>query len=188
MVRGLIKFLSAVSAMICLAASITWVVDRSVEYSHGDNSSGFGVRIQRDFDVSYYSNAPNSVMIIGDMLNPGAGDPVLAWYTAHPDTDLHFGGIQWSRVYLPRGGAGGGATWVRDYQMQEDLIVPLWLIIAASAFLPAAHVCATSMFRHRLRRAGRCVACGYDLRATPNRCPECGACPDLVFLPPDRMR
>jgi hypothetical protein len=57
------------------------------------------------------------------------------------------------------------------------VMVPWWCVVALTGMLPAAW-CARRLWmaaRARVRRhAGRCAACGYDLRGTPGRCPECG--------------
>ena len=52
--------------------------------------------------------------------------------------------------------------------------VPYWSL-AALAATPA--ILATGAKALRKRRLGSltCARCGYDLRATPGRCPECGA-------------
>jgi hypothetical protein len=54
----------------------------------------------------------------------------------------------------------------------ETLTLAYGLPAAALAAIVAAHVLAAS--RRRRPRPGHCRACGYDLRATPDRCPECG--------------
>jgi hypothetical protein len=61
----------------------------------------------------------------------------------------------------------------------RDLSIPYWLLTALTLMLPLT---TTALWtrrraRHRRRARGLCVACGYDLRATPGRCPECGAVP-----------
>ena len=47
--------------------------------------------------------------------------------------------------------------------------VPLWFPLAIGLWPVVA-----LLVRRRHPGPGHCLACGYDLRATPGRCPECG--------------
>ena len=70
------------------------------------------------------------------------------------------------RVYLINGTAG------------TLMQVQFWCLAALTAFTPLATtipIVRVVRRRHRAKRFGLCPSCGYDLRATPDRCPECGA-------------
>lgn len=55
----------------------------------------------------------------------------------------------------------------------SQLTLPVWPI-AALLFVPTIWAGFAATRRRARRRAGRCQSCGYDLRASPHRCPECG--------------
>jgi hypothetical protein len=124
----------------------------------------------------------------------GGGSVLLAaekieWEHRFPiGSGIIFGKAQWGRMgrfvhwdawvveysngswYQP---FGGGNQTLASHQFTLNtgplfllsLVVPCWLVLRR-------------WIRHRPPRPGLCRNCGYDLRATPDRCPECGATPD----------
>ena len=55
----------------------------------------------------------------------------------------------------------------------ERWVFPLWPAAVLLGLLPAARGSVIWTRLHRVR-AGLCPSCGYDWRATPGRCSECG--------------
>jgi hypothetical protein len=68
-----------------------------------------------------------------------------------------------------------GPPFTRQLGYWEIDAVPYWLVGLATIAVPSFWIL---RYWLRLRHPiGACRSCGYDLRATPDRCPECGTVP-----------
>jgi hypothetical protein len=99
----------------------------------------------------------------------------------HSGSTEYWAFLGWARAFSGNGYkagscgmvfAGGGDTRTIVGQYWE-LEFPIWPLCLATAILPAVRLIRWRINRRR-RQTGTCPTCGYDLRATPERCPECG--------------
>jgi hypothetical protein len=101
-----------------------------------------------------------------------AATPVLQWQTSEPAP------VRWRWWPNLDGGEGYLINCPEHPGSYRELgiSVPHWMVAAVTGS-PAAMWLALRLRtwrRGRRTRAGACAHCGYDLRATPDRCPECG--------------
>jgi hypothetical protein len=114
-----------------------------------------------------YLNVNQHLAIVGSFPNhidfilyrkPNYPGPLMRLYPAIKHIDL-------KPTYWQVRGSSNPASW--------ELAIPWWLILIFALAIPAG--AAEKSWRQRRRiRKGQCPECGYDLRATPERCPECG--------------
>ena len=105
---------------------------------------------------------------------PFPGAPALAGFTFRSEqpVEIDVPGLRLSRTKVAgRRVSLPGAAYL-PYRDEWRLEVEFWLPLVLLTILPATWLFATT----RRRRAAHdaCPWCGYDLRATPARCPECG--------------
>jgi hypothetical protein len=181
--RRLLTLAAAGSMLLCAATIALWWRSYqrcdSVYYYrvYGANGRSHRIHNQRGTLVlvvaSGKATRPNDGSRVDREWSYDAHDasPPLLWEMRDPFTPPHITSSGW---FL-----GFGWYLVTEWGAGETfdaVAVPHWFLALLAAIIPALRLRA-ELRSHRQRRIGRCRQCGYDLRATSDRCPECGAVP-----------
>ena len=185
--RRLLNLLTLLSLLLCVAVMALWVRSciradfvwwheylsddgQSLRHRHSTVASGNGglwlLRQTITLSGADYAAGASAVRAA----HP-ADKPALRWDPSRNMNQLRADPGAWSGFHH--------ATFIQNApgtpSQQRTIRVPYWALAATTAALPLWRVALSR--RHQRRRrlaAGCCPRCGYDLRATPDRCPECG--------------
>ena len=110
-----------------------------------------------------------------------AVDPYSFWQLPRGEVRVTNGTVFAEKPWSVDGFSGLATAWIPELEfgtqgLREKLYfrlsVPLWLTTVLFGALPLYH--RLDHRRRERKKLGLCVTCGYDLRASKDRCPECG--------------
>jgi hypothetical protein len=167
-----------VSLVLWLAVNVTWFHSHSIQTVFSCACNGRLVR------VHFKENGVVLAVIHGWPTHEGLSLRSGPTGAAGFGIPILFDGARFQRGFLlpgilkewGNGTAGSAAIPVSGW----DVVVP-WPWLQAIASFLCIPVCIRLLQLHRYQRRqtrGLCPLCGYDLRATPDRCPECGSVPN----------
>ena len=180
--RRLFSLAAAVSLLLCLATATLWVVSCYRGDGRGTGGHGFWMTI---FNIRGH-------LELSWMRGTVAGDPYSSAYSRGPVDTTPLVKSLTRRAQLFRGTASSyrfvdfefHTLRARDRKGNDGIsrivVIPHWFLVVAFAALPTAWLISRARRDPRAKREalGQCVYCGYDLRATPDKCPECGTVPE----------
>jgi len=164
---------AALSMLLLLAVGFLWINSRWHTHVAGFfTPAGHLQAVASDSTglLLFFSDVPfgNDCALSADAMSMSAGESneTRDWLFTPGAAKWHFAGFRVSRGTIA---ATPSVGW-----HYTALIVPYGLLVIVLAILPLRTFRRALVRRRHLRR-GHCLECGYDLRQSPERCPECGA-------------
>jgi len=165
MKRGLFNTLTVLSLLLCITTVVLWVRCRS---------------FPRIFDAVRIGPNITLYSFFGNLKVQWFPESTAMRYTTRKlnrpndfhDSTCYFviGDCSMARLIRPLEGHAAGTVVIWNFALHD------WFVSLGLAILPVWWAIAF-IRRRRIVPEGCCTVCGYDLRATPDRCPECGTVP-----------